>query len=100
MGFETPQVDDLVEDLVSAFREGLVHFIEELDAKLQQPGVQELETSVRFEFQSLEQKEGQLRIASWLTFLLAKCYSQERQALDELRKALREAGQRFLESRW
>lgn len=43
MGFETPQVDDLVEDLVSAFREGLVHFIEELDAKLQQPGVQELE---------------------------------------------------------
>ncbi|CAK9002477.1 Hypothetical protein (Fragment) [Durusdinium trenchii] len=65
-------VDDLVEHLVSVFREGVIHFVEELDSKLQ------------FEFQAMERKELQLRV--------------ERQALDEMRKSLKEE-QTALETR-
>ncbi|CAJ1426001.1 unnamed protein product [Effrenium voratum] len=58
------EVDDLVGQLVDSFREGVLQFIGELDMKLQS------------EFQSLEQKETQLRV--------------ERQALDAMRKSLQE----------
>eukprot|EP00435_Cladocopium_sp_Y103_P010342 s1573_g2.t1 len=44
------EVEDLVENLVTVFREGVTHFVEELDSKLQS------------EFQSLEQRETQLRV--------------------------------------
>lgn len=63
------EVEDLVENLVTVFREGVTHFVEELDSKLQS------------EFQSLEQRETQLRV--------------ERQALDELRKSLKEEKKRL-----